>query len=66
MNLQLIEKIMKFPYREINHPPHPHRFASLLAPCKVMSKNNMENKKWLCLHPRSHSKMLRIAMMEKT
>jgi hypothetical protein len=30
MNLQSIEKIMKFPYRELNHPPHPPRhFASL-------------------------------------
>jgi hypothetical protein len=46
MNLQLIEKIMKFPYREINHLPHPHHFASLPTPCRVMSKNNMENKKW--------------------
>lgn len=45
MNLQLIEKVMKFPYREINHLRHLHHFASLLAPCKVMSKNNMKNEK---------------------
>jgi hypothetical protein len=65
MNLQLIEKIMKFLYREINHPLHPHHFASLLAPMpsSVMSKSNMENGKWLCPRPRSHSKRLCIAMM---
>jgi hypothetical protein len=46
MNLQLIEKIMKFSYKEINHPPHPpHHFASLPMQCRVMSKNNMENEK---------------------
>jgi hypothetical protein len=50
----------------MNHPLHPHHFATLPMPHRVMSKNNMKIEKQLCLCPRSHSKRLRIAVMEKT